>query len=201
MTIHCWAVSNEPRIASSHNPGLPANRAVLGNPSGGPVTGTDTETRVGKAAAGTHAISGSRRDAKQDVATTDAMTFTYKTSGGDTPRRPLPRPVLHCETRRQGSSVRRRSRTTTVSLMRNRRLYRRNGPPRGKPISLSKMTVSADGKSMTTEVADKLHGTKSRYCASKQGKKARRRKEPTREAVDGGPSMNPSQRWEPSAAL
>jgi hypothetical protein len=39
----------------------------------------------------------------------------------------------------------------------------------GKPVSVSKMTVSADGKSMTIEVDDKLHGTKSTYYASKQG--------------------------------
>jgi hypothetical protein len=63
---------------------LTTNWTYYGNPSGGPVTGTDTETRVGEAPAGTHAILGSWRDAKQDVATSDAVTFTYKTSGGDT---------------------------------------------------------------------------------------------------------------------
>ena len=53
MTIHCYAVSNEPRIPPHLIPDS------------------------GK-------ISGSWRDAKQDVATSDAVTFTYKTSGGDT---------------------------------------------------------------------------------------------------------------------
>ena len=37
---------------------LTTNWTYNGNPSGGSVTGTDTKTRVGKAPAGAHAISG-----------------------------------------------------------------------------------------------------------------------------------------------
>src|ERR1019366_8713846 len=52
-----------------------------GNPSGGPVSGVATSTRVAKGAAGSNAISGSWRQAKLDVATAEALIFTYKTDG------------------------------------------------------------------------------------------------------------------------
>ena len=37
---------------------LTSNWTYYGNPTGGPVSGTDTQTRVGKAPAGANAISG-----------------------------------------------------------------------------------------------------------------------------------------------
>ena len=59
--------------------------------------------------------------------------------------------------------------TTTVSLKRIGDSVEETDYRDGKPISVSKMTVSADGKSMTIEVDDKLHGTKSTFYAIKQG--------------------------------
>jgi hypothetical protein len=38
----------------------------------------------------------------------------------------------------------------------------------GKVISVAKITVAPDGKSMTIAVADKLHGTTSEFSAMKQ---------------------------------
>jgi hypothetical protein len=37
-----------------------------------------------------------------------------------------------------------------------------------KVISVARITVSADGKTMTIKVADKLHGTASQFTAQKQ---------------------------------
>lgn len=149
---------------------LTTNWTYYGNPSGGPVTGTDTETRVGKAPAGAHAISGSWRDAKQDVGTSDAVTFTYKTSGGDTLSMTTPTGQSYTA-KLDGKEVPfvGDPGTTTVSLKRIGDSVEETDYRDGKPISVSKMTVSADGKSMTIEVDDKLHGTKSTFYASKQG--------------------------------
>jgi len=38
----------------------------------------------------------------------------------------------------------------------------------GKAISVAHITVSADGKSMTFDVEDKLHGTTAKFVAQKQ---------------------------------
>jgi hypothetical protein len=37
-----------------------------------------------------------------------------------------------------------------------------------KPISVTRITVSPDGKTMTFAVSDKLHGTTSQFVAEKQ---------------------------------
>jgi hypothetical protein len=38
----------------------------------------------------------------------------------------------------------------------------------GNVISITRMTVSADGKSMTFAIEDKLHGTTAKFVAQKQ---------------------------------
>jgi hypothetical protein len=38
----------------------------------------------------------------------------------------------------------------------------------GKLISVARMTVSSDGKTITLKVEDKLHGTNSQFTATKQ---------------------------------
>ena len=58
--------------------------------------------------------------------------------------------------------------TTSVSLKRIGDSIEETDKRDGKVISVGKMTVSADGKTMTIEVDDKLHGTKATYVAVKQ---------------------------------
>src|SRR5277367_2311766 len=70
------------RSVSEDGNTLTAEWTYYGNPTGGPVSGTDTMTRVAKGPAGSNAISGSWRQAKSDVATADALIFTFK-GGGD----------------------------------------------------------------------------------------------------------------------
>jgi hypothetical protein len=139
------------------------------NPSGGPVNGSDVQTRVGKAPAGAHAISGSWREDKQDVATSDALIFTYKTEGGDTLNMTTPTGQSY-SAKLDGKQVPFTGDpgTTTVSVKRAGDSIEETDYRDGKPISLSKMTVSSDGKTMTIEVDDKLHGTKATYYATRQ---------------------------------
>jgi hypothetical protein len=59
--------------------------------------------------------------------------------------------------------------TTSVSLKKiNDRTVEETDMRDGKVISVATMTVSADGKKMTIDVSDKLHGTTSRFVADKQ---------------------------------
>jgi hypothetical protein len=148
---------------------LTSNWTYYLNPSGGPVSGTDTQTRVGKAPAGAHAISGSWREAKADVATSDALLFTYKTSGGDTLNMTTPTGQSYTA-KMDGKEVPYVGDpgTTTVSVKRVGDAIEETDYRDGKAISVGKMTVSADGKTMTVDVDDKLHGTKATYVAEKQ---------------------------------
>jgi hypothetical protein len=138
------------------------------NPSGGPVSGTDTQTRVGKAPAGAHAISGSWREAKSDVATSDALIFSFK-SGGDSMAYSTPTGQSY-DAKIDGKEAPYVGDpgTTSVSLKRIGNSIVETDYRDGKAISVALMSVSADGKTMTIDVDDKLHGTKATYYATKQ---------------------------------
>jgi hypothetical protein len=58
--------------------------------------------------------------------------------------------------------------TTSVSLKRIGDSIEETDKRDGKVISVSKMTVAANGKTMTILVDDKLHGTTATYIAEKQ---------------------------------
>jgi len=139
-----------------------------GNPTGGTVSGTDTMTRVAKGPAGSNAVSGSWREAKSDVATADALLFTYK-GGGDSLSMTTPTGQSY-DAKLDGKDVPYVGDpgTTSVSLKRIGDSIEETDKRDGKVISVSKMTVSADGKTMTILVDDKLHGTTSTYIAVKQ---------------------------------
>ena len=59
--------------------------------------------------------------------------------------------------------------TTTVSVKRvDKNTMEETDKRDGKVIAVARMMVSADGKTMTIAVDDKLHGTKSEFTATKQ---------------------------------
>jgi hypothetical protein len=139
-----------------------------GNPSGGPVSGKDTLTRVAKGPAGSNAVSGSWRESKADVATSDALLFTYKTDGDSLS---MTTPTGQSYTAKlDGKDVPYVGDpgTTSVSLKRIGDSIEETDKRDGKVSSVAKMTVSADGKTMTIVVDDKLHGTTATYVAVKQ---------------------------------
>jgi hypothetical protein len=139
-----------------------------GNPTGGPVSGTDTMKRVAKAPAGANATSGSWRDEKSDVATADALIFTYK-SGGDSLSYSTPTGQSYtAKLDTTDAPYVGDPGTTSVSLKRIGDSIEETDKRDGKAVSIAKMTVSPDGKSMTIEVEDKLNGTKATYVAVKQ---------------------------------
>ena len=138
------------------------------NPAGGPVSGVATFTRVGKAPLGANAISGSWRIEKSDVAQADALIFSFK-SGGDSLSYSTPMGQSY-QAKLDGKDVPYVGDpgTTSVSLKRIGDSVEETDKRDGKVISVSKMTVSADGKTMTILVDDKLHGTTATYMAEKQ---------------------------------
>ena len=98
----------------------------------------------------------------------DALLFTYK-SGGDS--------LSYSTPTGQSYTAKLDSTdapyvgdpgTTSVSLKRIGDSIEETDKRDGKVISVSKMTVAPDGKTMTIVVDDKLHGTSSTYVAVKQ---------------------------------
>jgi len=161
-------MSTVKRSVSDDSNTLTEEWTYSGNPSGGTVSGTDTMTRVAKGPAGSNAVSGSWREAKSDVATADALLFTYK-SGGDSLSMTTPTGQSY-DAKLDGKQVPYVGDpgTTTVSLKRIGDSIEETDYRDGKVISVGKSTVSPDGKTMTIVVDDKLHGTASTYLAVKQ---------------------------------
>ena len=161
-------VSVVKRTVSDDGKTLTEEWTYYANPEGGPVSGTDVLTRVGKAPAAGNAVSGSWREEKGDVATGDALLFTYK-SGGDSLSMTTPTGQSF-EAKLDGKDYPMVGDpgVTTVSLKRIVNDIEETDKRDGKVIYVSKMSVSPDGKTMTIEVDDKLHGTKSTYYAIKQ---------------------------------
>jgi len=161
-------VSKATRTVSDDGNSMTIAWTYYGNPAGGPVSGTDHMKRVAKAPAGANAISGSWRDEKADVATADALTFSFK-SGGDSLSYSTPTGQSYtAKVDGTDAPYAGDPGTTSVSLKRIGDSIEETDKRDGKVITVAKLTVAADGKTMTIDVDDKLNGTKSTYVAVKQ---------------------------------
>jgi hypothetical protein len=137
--------------------------------SGDPVTGKGEETRVTKGPAGAHAVSGSWRMSKMEGMSDNGLAFTYKVEGDSlTMNNPTGQSYTAkldgTEAPYKGDPG-----TTSVSVKRvDKNTMEETDKRDGKVITVSRMTVSADGKSMTIAFDDKLHGTTGKIVAQKQ---------------------------------
>jgi len=137
--------------------------------SGDPVTGKGEETRVAKGPAGSHAISGSWRMSKIDALSDNAMTITYKVSGDILSMNSPTGQSYAAKVDGTDAPYKGDPGTTSVSVKRlDKNTMEETDKRDGKVISVARMTVSADGKTMTIAVEDKLHGTTSQFTAAKQ---------------------------------
>jgi hypothetical protein len=134
-----------------------------------PVTGKGESTRVAKGPAGSHVISGSWRATKVENFSENALLVTFKLEG-DTFTMSNPTGQSYAakldgtEAPYKGDPG-----TTTVSVKRmGKNTIEETDKRDGKVISVARITVASDGKSMTIAVTDKLHGTTSAFPAVKQ---------------------------------
>jgi len=139
------------------------------NSNAAPVTGKGEATRVAKGPAGSNAISGSWRTAKFENLSDNAITWTYKVSGDELT---MTNPTGQSYTAKLNGTeapYKGDPGTTSVSVKQEGKNNMEETDKRdGKVISVARMTVAADGKSMTIAVTDKLHGTTFQFVAEKQ---------------------------------
>ncbi|HLY57553.1 MAG TPA: hypothetical protein VKS60_18460 [Stellaceae bacterium] len=138
------------------------------SPNGQVGTGMTMSARVGAAPAGAHAISGTWR-ATSFSASDNFLTFTIAIDG-DTVS--VNSPAGQSYTAKLGgpdAPFAGDPGVTSVSV-------RRTGPHTivetdkrdGKVVSIATMTVSADGKTLSTKIDDKVHGSTMAFDAAKQ---------------------------------
>jgi len=134
-----------------------------------PVTGKGEETRVAKGPAGAHAISGSWRMSKMNTLSDNGITFTYKVQGDSLNMTNLTGQSYTAKLDGTEAPYKGNPGTTTVSVKRvDKNTMEETDKRDGKVIAVARMMVSADGKTMTIAVDDKLYGTKSEFTATKQ---------------------------------
>jgi hypothetical protein len=139
------------------------------NTNGAPVTGKGTMTRVEKGSAGSHAISGSWRTSKLDNVSDNGLAVTFKVEGDSLH---MTDPTGHSYVAKMDgtdSPYKGDPGTTSVSVKRiSKDVVEETDKRDGKAISIAKMTVSADGKSLTFAVHNVRQGTDSTFVGVKQ---------------------------------
>jgi hypothetical protein len=134
-----------------------------------PVTGKGEATRVAKGPAGAHAISGSWQTAKFENLSANALLVTYQVNGDILT---MSNPTGQAYTAKlDGTDAPYKGDpgTTSVSVKQmGKNTIEETDKRDGKVISVARITVAPDGKSMTVAVTDKLRGTTSQFMAEKQ---------------------------------
>lgn len=155
-------------VVSSDGNMLTADWTYSGNSTGGTQTGTYAEKRVEKAPAGAHLISGSWRPEKVNVSDA-ALTWSYKVSGNEMT---MTNPTGQSYTAKlDGTDAPYKGDpgTTSVSAkMSGKNIYEETLKRDGKVITVNKVTISPDGKTLSLVSEDKLQGTTTKGEAHKQ---------------------------------
>jgi hypothetical protein len=139
------------------------------NTNGAPVTGKGIRTRVEKGPAGSHAISGSWRTSKLDNVSDNGLAVSFKVEGDSLH---MTDPTGHSYVAKMDgtdSPYKGDPGTTSVSVKKiSKDVVEETDKRDGKAISIAKMTVSADGKTLTIAVHDVRQGTDAQFVGTKQ---------------------------------
>jgi hypothetical protein len=137
--------------------------------NGDAVTGTAESTRVAKGPDGSHALSGSWRTSKVENLSENGLLLTLKVDG-DTLNMSSPTGQSYAA-KLDGTDAPYKGDPgiTNVSVKRiDKNTIEETDKRDGKVISVNRMTVASDGKTMSIVSIDKLHGTTGHFIAEKQ---------------------------------
>jgi hypothetical protein len=134
-----------------------------------PVTGKGEATRVAKGPAGSHAISGSWQASKMENISENALLTTFKLEGDTFTMNSPTGQSYTAKLDGTDAPYKGDPGTTSVSVKRlGKNSIEETDKRDGKVISVARMTVAPDGKSMTIAITDKLHGTTYEFPSVKQ---------------------------------
>ena len=139
------------------------------NTNGEPVSGKGTAMQVGKGPAGSHAISGSWVTSKLDTLSDNGLMVTFKVEGDSLSMNSPTGQSYVAKLDGTDSPYKGDPGVTSVSVKKmGKDTIEETDKRDGKAISVSRMTVGADGKTLTAKFEDKLRGTSSQFTATKQ---------------------------------
>jgi len=132
-------------------------------------SGTTIYKRVAPAPPGAHKISGTWQTEKLENASASMMTVTYKSSGDGLSMSDPTGDSYTAKFDGKEYPYKGDPGTTSVSLKKiDDHTIEETDFRNGKVISVSRMTVSPDGRTMKVESEDKLHGTTAKFEGKKQ---------------------------------
>ncbi len=139
------------------------------NTNSNPVTGNGSSTQVAKGPAGSHAISGSWVISKMETLSDNGLMVTFKVEGDSLAMTSPTGQSYIAKLDGTEAPYKGDPGTTSVSVKSvDKNTIEETDKRDGKVISVTRMTVAADGKTMTAKVEDKLRGTNSQFTATKQ---------------------------------
>jgi hypothetical protein len=139
------------------------------NTNADPVTGKGSIKQVAKGPAGSHAISGSWVTSKLETISDNGLMVTFKLEGDSLSMTNLTGQSYVAKLDGTEAPYKGDPGTTSVSVKSvGKNTIEESDKRDGKVISVSRMTVASDGKTMTSKVEDKLHGTTMQFTAAKQ---------------------------------
>lgn len=137
--------------------------------NGAETHGTFTSTRVGDAPAGVNKVSGTWHPEKIDDASQNGLTFTYKVTADGLTMTDLLGDSYTAKCDEKDYPFKGDPGTTSVSLKKiDDNTIEETDKRDGKVISVSTMTVAADGKTMKLVVENKLNDSTMNMTAEKQ---------------------------------
>jgi hypothetical protein len=140
-----------------------------GSASTEPVTGKGEDVRVAKGPSGAHPISGSWRQTKTENLSDNAAKVSFKV---DADTLNMTSPLGQSYTAKLDGTdapFKGDPGITSVSVKRIiKNVFEETDKRNGKVISMARMTVGSDGKTMTMDITDKEHGTTMQLIADKQ---------------------------------
>jgi len=139
------------------------------NTNGDPVSGKGTATQVAKGPSGSHAVSGSWVTSKMDTLSDNGLLVTFKVEGDSLTMNSPTGQSYVAKLDGTDSPYKGDPGITSVSVKKiGKDAIEETDKRDGKPITVSRMTVGTDGKTLTAKVEDKLRGTNSQFTATKQ---------------------------------
>jgi uncharacterized Zn-binding protein involved in type VI secretion len=139
------------------------------NTNAAPVTGKGTATRVAAGPAGSHAISGSWRTSKIENISENAVKVTFKVEGDSLTMTSPTGQSYTAKLDGTNAPYKGDPGVTSVSVKRiDANTVEETDKRDGKPINVTRMTVSADGRTLTFASHDLLAETTAKFTAMKQ---------------------------------
>lgn len=134
-----------------------------------PVTGKGAMKRVAKGTVGSHAISGSWRTSSYQNVSDNGLTFTYKVDGDSLNMTSPTGQSYNAKMDGTDTPYKGDPGTTSISVKKiGKNIMQETDKGDGTVVSVSKMTVAPDRKTMTIAVNDKLQGTTMWFVAAKE---------------------------------